>query len=414
MKFLHAADIHLDSPLVGLSSNGLIPEDVTRHCTRRAFSNLIDLAIDEDAAFVIIAGDLYDGDWRDYSTGLFFASEMRRLGRPCYLIRGNHDARSQIARNLRQPPNVHEFSSRAAGTVRLEDLKVALHGRSFPDRAVDEDLSDTYPAAVPGFLNIGILHTSGEDPAGEHDRYAPCRVEGLIAKGYEYWALGHIHQRRDLNPSGNPWIVFPGNTQGRHARETGAKGCTLVEVRDGVIVTVDHRDLDVLRWASVTVALDGAETMADIAARLRARLGDAARQAEGRPLLARVTLTGATPCHAALAADPTAIDAECRNAAASVSGTLHIEKTRLLTRPPPRPLDQDDELASLRLTFLDALDDPEVAARLLDEFKALDGLIPASANRDRQRAPATIEALRALAPAAWSLVETLLKQDSPP
>jgi DNA repair protein SbcD/Mre11 len=182
MKFLHAADIHLDSPLAGLSSNDQIPEGVIRHFIRRAFSNLIDLAINEDVAFVIIAGDLYDGDWRDYSTGLFFANEMRRLGRPCYLIRGNHDARSQITRNLQQPPNVHEFSSRTAGTVLLEDLQIAIHGRSFPDRAVDEDLSDTYPARVTGFLNIGILHTSAEYPAGEHDRYAPCRIEGLIAK----------------------------------------------------------------------------------------------------------------------------------------------------------------------------------------------------------------------------------------
>lgn len=412
MKFLHAADIHLDSPLTGLSSNDQIPDAVVRHCTRRAFSNLIDLAIAEDVAFVIIAGDLYDGDWRDYSTGLFFANEMRRLGRPCFLVRGNHDARSQITRNLQQPPNVHEFSSRAAGTIPLAELRVALHGRSFPDRAVDEDLSDAYPAALSGYLNIGILHTSAEDPAGEHDRYAPCRIEGLIAKGYDYWALGHIHQRRDLNPDGSPWIIFPGNIQGRHVRETGAKGCTLVEVQNDRIVSVQHCDLDVLRWANIAVALDGAETMAEVAAAIRSDLAAAEQWADGRPLIARVTLTGATACHAALAADPVAVAAECRNAAAAVSGALHIERLRLQTRPPARQMELDDELASLRKAFLDALGDPAVAAGLMADFRALDGQIPARSDRSRERAPLSDDALSALAPEAWSIVETLLKQDA--
>ncbi len=282
MKFLHAADIHLDSPLTGLSSLGAVPEAVTRHCTRRAFANLIDLAIAHDVAFVIIAGDLYDADWRDYSTGLFFAGEMRRLARPCFLIRGNHDARSVITKSLVPPPNVFEFSSRRAETQLLEELGVALHGRSFPDRAVPEDLSALYPDPLPGRLNIGILHTSAEDP-GEHASYAPCRIPGLIAKGYDYWALGHIHQRQDLHPPGSPWIVFPGNIQGRHVRETGAKGCTLVDVQDGRITGLEHRETDVLRWASIVVPLDGAETMAEIAARLRFELTAAQDQAAGPP-----------------------------------------------------------------------------------------------------------------------------------
>ncbi|HET6605277.1 MAG TPA: DNA repair exonuclease [Rhodopila sp.] len=410
MKFLHAADIHLDSPLTGLASNDRIPEDVTRHCTRRAFSNLIDLAISEDVAFLIIAGDLYDGDWRDYSTGLFFIREIRRLDRPCYLIRGNHDAKSLITRNLSLPANVHEFSSRTAHTLQVEGHRIALHGRSFPDRAVNEDFSAAYPDPVPDHLNIGILHTSAEDPAGEHDTYAPCRIEALVAKRYDYWALGHIHQRRELYPPGNPWIIFPGNLQGRHARETGGKGATLIEVQDNQIVSVQHRDLDVLRWASVAVDVGGAETMPEITARLRFELAAAEQGADGRPLIARVTLTGATACHAALTADLLAIDAECRAAAAGVSGGLHVEKVRVRTRPLPLAAERDD-LATLRDTFLDALDDPEVAKRLVDDFKALDGLLPGG-DPNRTRPPLSLEALRSLAPDAWAITETLLGQDT--
>lgn len=122
MKFLHAADIHLDSPLAGLLARDDLPDSVIRHCTRRAFAALIDLALEEDVAFVVIAGDLYDGDWKDFSTGLFFAEQMRRLGRPCYVLRGNHDARSVIARNLKLPDNVREFSSRACETFQLADI----------------------------------------------------------------------------------------------------------------------------------------------------------------------------------------------------------------------------------------------------------------------------------------------------
>ncbi|MDR3531000.1 MAG: DNA repair exonuclease [Rhodopila sp.] len=406
MKFLHAADIHLDSPLTGLSSRGTVPESVTRHCTRRAFANLIDLAIAQDVAFVIIAGDLYDADWRDYSTGLFFAGEMRRLNRPCFLIRGNHDARSVITKSLVPPPNVQEFSSRKTETFLLDELGVALHGRSFPDRAVPEDLSATYPAPVSGRLNIGILHTSAEDP-GEHETYAPCHVSGLIAKGYDYWALGHIHQRRALHP-GNPWIVFPGNIQGRHARETGDKGCTLVDVQDGRITDVQHRTTDVLRWASVSVALDGAETMTEIAARLRFELSAAHDQAGGLPLIVRVTLSGATERHAELAADPLAIDAECRNAAAAVSGSLYIERVRLESRMPLRPLDQDGSAADLEQAFLQALDDPDVQQRLLVEFSALSAQIPSGSGRDMSPPPRDINDLRALAPEAWHIVARAL------
>ncbi len=253
---------------------------------------------------------------------------MRRLSRPCIVIRGNHDAASEISRKLPPPPNVRLLSERTCETVLLEEHGVAIHGRSFPHRAVPEDLSAEYKPPVTGLLNIGLLHTSADDP-GEHATYAPCRVESLAAKGYDYWALGHIHQRRLLHE--RPFVVFPGNIQGRNPRETGAKGVTLVEVQDGRIAGIEHRDTDVLRWAQVTVDADGTQTLPELAARIGIALGTAHDTADGRPLIARVTLTGATPLHASLLADPEAIDAECRNAATAISGELHIERVRMQT-----------------------------------------------------------------------------------
>lgn len=396
MKFLHAADIHLDSPMAGLQARQGLPADLLRHCTRRAFAAMVDLAIAEDVAFVVIAGDLYDGDWKDFNTGLFFAEQMRRLARPCFVLRGNHDARSVITKDLRLPGNVREFSVHACQTHRLDDLGVALHGQSFPSRAVPEDLSERYPARIPGMLNIGVLHTSADDP-GEHETYAPCNPARLALKEYDYWALGHIHQRRVLHE--RPWIVFPGNLQGRHARETGAKGCTLVTVQDRDIVAVEHRSVDALRWAALEVDATGLD-IATLTGRLDAAVQAAVIEAEGRPLLARLTLGGETALHATLMSDADRLAAECRSVAQDAGGELWIEKVQFRTRPLRETA--ADAFAPLRAAFLAGLADPLRVEALLGEMRELRKRLPGAA-QDGLDLPADAAALERLAEEAWQL-----------
>lgn len=407
MKFLHAADIHLDSPLAGLRDRADLPPDLVRHCTRRAFAAMIDLAIAEDVAFVVIAGDLYDGDWKDFSTGLFFAEQMRRLRRPCFLLRGNHDARSVITRNLTSPDNVFEFSSRTCTTFERPDLGVALHGHSFPQRAVPEDLSAGYPHPITGLLNIGVLHTSADDPGVVHDVYAPCNVAALTLKGYDYWALGHIHMRRVL--SERPWIVFPGNLQGRHAKETGPKGCSLVTVEDNAIVAVEHRSVDVLRWATVEVDAGGTD-VALLTGRIATAVRTALETADGRPLLARVSLTGATDLHGTLLSDTDQLAAECRAAAIAGGGELWVETVRVGTRPARE--DMTDTLAPLRSAFAAGLDDPALVAGLMQEFVSLRQKLP-SAARDGLDLPEDEKTLRALAEDAWQIAADALAGSDP-
>jgi DNA repair exonuclease SbcCD nuclease subunit len=402
MKFIHAADIHLDSPLAGLQARAEPLSEELRHCTRQAFANLVDLAIEEDAAFVVIAGDLYDGDWKDFSTGLFFAAQMRRLGRPCFLLRGNHDAQSQITKRLKLPDNVFEFSSRKVESFVRRDLGVALHGHSFPDREVPEDLSAAYPDPVAGLLNIGVLHTSADDP-GEHATYAPCTPERLRDKGYDYWALGHIHIRQVLH-AGHPWIVFPGNIQGRHARETGPKGCTLVTVEDRRIVAVEHRDLDVLRWAALEVDATEAEED-ELLARLRAAVGTAMAAAAERPLLARLTLTGETALHAILPDRLEELAAQAAGAAIEAGGRLWIEKVRLRTRAPARLA--ADAMEPLRQAFLAAASDPAIADPLRAEVEALRNRLP-PAIRGEADLPTDALGLSLLADEAWDAVVAAL------
>ena len=211
IRFLHAADPHLDSPLQGLEIHDGAPVEVLRGATRRAFENLVQLAIEERVDFLVIAGDVYDGDWKDYSTGLFFRGQMVRLrdaGIPVYLIAGNHDAASIISKKLTLPENVYVFSTRSAESKEVASHPVVIHGRGFPHRAVPENFARDYPPAISGKFNIGLLHTSLTGRPG-HDTYAPCSELDLRDKGYGYWALGHIHQPEVI--SKDPWIVFAGN-----------------------------------------------------------------------------------------------------------------------------------------------------------------------------------------------------------
>ena len=242
-RWLHAADLHLDSPLRGLEQYEGAPVEALRGATRRALENLVRLAIAERVAFVVIAGDVYDGDWQDFNTGLFFDRQMRCLRDariPVYVIRGNHDAQNRMTKTLRLPDNVRYLANDRPETVEVAGAGVLLHGQGFEKAAVTADLSQGYPQAVKGHCNIGLLHTCATGRDG-HEPYAPCNVGDLSAKGYDYWALGHIHAAENLAPAGDPPICFPGNLQGRHAREVGPKGCTLVTVENGAVVGVEEQ-----------------------------------------------------------------------------------------------------------------------------------------------------------------------------
>jgi DNA repair exonuclease SbcCD nuclease subunit len=348
-KFLHAADIHLDSPLRGIARYEGMPVDDIRLATRRAFDNLVRLAIDERVRFVLLAGDLYDGDWRDTSTGMFFVSRMARLreaGIPVFLVAGNHDAANRMTKSLqpRLPQNVSVFSATQTQTKPLPEGDVVIHGQSFSNQSVFDNLAVNYPAKRPGCFNIGLLHTSVSGYEG-HEPYAPCTLDDLRLKEYDYWALGHVHSRQEL--WGHPRIVFSGNIQGRNIREAGPKGCVLVTVGDGhEVLECNHVPLDVIRWGRASVDLAGAATVDELQERvsdaIRASMGDAG----DRPLVLRVELEGATSLHDRLVAENQWRD-DLRALAADVgSESVWIEKIALLTCPPARstalsgPLDE--------------------------------------------------------------------------
>jgi DNA repair exonuclease SbcCD nuclease subunit len=333
-KFIIAADIHLDSPMQGLSRYEGAPVDALRGATRQALSNLVSLAIEEKAAFVLLSGDLYDGDWRDYHTGLFLMQQLSRLreaGVKVFVIYGNHDAESRITKSLHLPENVRVLSTKSPETVLLEDFGVAIHGQGFAKRDVMENLADQYPDARKGFFNIGMLHTALTGAEG-HAPYAPCTLGTLRAKGYDVWALGHVHARKVH--SEEPLILFPGNTQGRHARETGPKGCTLVSVEDSRLASFEHKDLHVVRWEVIPVDASGHSAAVDVIDAAVAAVKSESGKGSGEGIAARLHIQGACRAHRELLADSEKWTAEIRAAVAAATGEgAWIEKVRLMTVP---------------------------------------------------------------------------------
>ncbi len=291
-RFIHTADIHLDSPLTGLELYEGAPVEEIRQATRRAFENLVQFAVDQKVHFILIAGDLYDGDWRDFNTGLFFVKQMVKLRDAnirVYIVSGNHDAASTITQKIPLPANVTIFPTQKPQTIVIEKLSVAIHGQGFIKPAVYDNLSKGYPDPVQGYFNIGLLHTCAEGAEG-HERYAPCSVEELQNKGYDYWALGHVHSRKLL--SEDPYILFPGNIQGRHIKECGEKGCTLVTVEDRKVESTKHINLDIMRWSFCNIDLTNAESEEQILQLVDGTVEDELMKSEGRSVAIRLRLSG--------------------------------------------------------------------------------------------------------------------------
>jgi len=382
-KFIHAADIHLDSPLAGLERYEGAPVDQVRAATRRALTNLVNVAIAERVAFVLIAGDLYDGDWRDYSTGLFFVREMSRLREADILvliIAGNHDAQSQITKALRLPENVRLLSEEGPETVIDERRGVVIHGQSFARRVVTDDLSVRYPVPLQDLFNIGLLHTSADGREG-HEPYAPCRPDALVAKGYQYWALGHVHKREILHE--DPWVLFCGNLQGRSVRETDAKGCTLVAVEGGQVQGVEHRDIDVVRWALCDVDASGAEDGDALLDRLSAALAERISHADGRVLGVRVRIVGPCKAHRELVTNPERWRNEIRARATDLSaGNAWVEKIEFDTSPDQGVEDlsaREDAVGGLLRAIEDLPWDAELLGALASEWAELKRRLPGGA-----------------------------------
>jgi DNA repair protein SbcD/Mre11 len=325
-RFVHTADIHLDSPLRSLAlKDGALAERIG-NASRSALTRTVDLCLAEQVDALVVAGDLYDGEQTSMKTALFLARELARLDEasiPTFIVRGNHDAMSKITAELVLSDSVKVFGGRAEA-VTLESgsgLPVVVHGISFREARAPESLLHRFRPPVEGAVNIGVMHTSLGGSEG-HDVYAPCSLAELDASGFRYWALGHIHKRSVH--AGRCTAVMPGIPQGRDINEPGTGSVSLVTVGDDASVTVEERAVASARFDRLSVDMTGEMDWTGAVGRIRQALSDAAIGGDLHQIV-RIGIAGATPLAWRLRRELDLFTAEAQHLAERLGG-MTVEK----------------------------------------------------------------------------------------
>ena len=303
-RFVHAADFHLDSPFTGIRETEPNVADILRRATFDAYERVITICIDCGVDALLVAGDIFDGADRSLAAQIRFVRGLERLndaGIRAFICHGNHDPLDGWGARLKMPSNVHQFGESAEAVPvdpRVPSGPVVC-GISYPTREMRSSLLPGFPAPEPGRFTIGLLHANVGVSAG-HEAYAPCSLEDLVATGYDYWALGHVHTRAIVRDQA-PLVVYPGNTQGRHPNERGPRGVYVVDVDEHGAMSPEFVAVDAVRWEQLDVQIDGIEDDGALFSRLEALVDDLATQADDRHLVYRVRLEGRGPVHESLA-----------------------------------------------------------------------------------------------------------------
>jgi len=296
-SFVHAADLHLDSPFSALGLQHPHLADIMRSATFEAFESIVQLCLDEGVDFLLVAGDVYDGEDRSLRAQVRFRDGLKRLslaGIRSFVVHGNHDPLNGWSSQLEWPGEVHLFGDHAEiiEIRRGPALLATVEGISYPAKEEKRNLSRLFKGNT-GAFHIGLLHANLGSNTG-HEPYAPCSLEDLMRAGIDYWALGHVHNQRILS-DGHPWVCYPGNTQGRNIRETGERGCILARVSETGEIDCDLRSTDVVRWATKDLSITKMVTEEDLLKGIEKICRKTALEASGRPVVLRLSLGGRGP-----------------------------------------------------------------------------------------------------------------------
>lgn len=300
-RFVHAADLHLDSPFKGLSEVAPSLQSIMREATFRAVQAIVDLCLKREVNFLVIAGDIYDAADRSLRGLVRLRQQFECLAEraiPVFLCHGNHDPLSGWGARFGWPDTVHVFG---AGGVESKPVLqkgwelARVYGISYDQERVEANLAKDFHRENSAPWAIGLLHTNvGNNP--NHLNYAPCEVKDLLNAKMDYWALGHVHTRTILNPE-HPVVLYPGNPQGRHRREPGARGCYLVEVSETGQIQYEFVPVDVVRWHEEPVHIEGLRDMEELLSQCDDRIHELKRVNSGRALIVRWRLEGRSPLH---------------------------------------------------------------------------------------------------------------------
>ena len=380
LRFVHSADLHLDSPFTGLKAAA--PERVASAlytATFDAYQNIIDLCVSERVDALLVAGDIYDGADRSLRAQSKFVDGLERLqdaGIRSFVCHGNHDPLDGWEARLTYPTGCHRFGAEfeAVPVFRDEPGRAVVYGISYPRRDVTENLVTRLRNVQAGPFSIGLLHAN-VDNNPNHPAYAPCSLSDLRQAGIDYWALGHVHTRSVLNDQA-PTVAYPGNPQGRHPNETGPRGAYLVEIDDAGNARLDFRPMDTVRWERLGVDISGMEAEQHLRNALHLHIEGVLEEAEGRSVVVRVTLSGRGPLSGSLRRSNFIDDlVEGVNEEwASRSPFVWCERIEDETRSPfdrAARLAGSDFLAEVLKTADRAKEDPELLARLRNSLSDL-------------------------------------------
>jgi DNA repair protein SbcD/Mre11 len=335
MRIVHCSDLHLGRRLPPLPLLDRRCLETFRHASFVALKNLVDLCLAERAGLLLIAGDLVDAWDQNHQVGLRLVGELLRLEHSrtkVFWVRGNHDAESRIITTLLLPSHVRELGIDKVETVVVGELGVALHGRSYPRRATFDNLLAEYPDPIPDLLNVGLLHTSA-DGAAPDDGYAPCGRRELVRRGYQYFALGHLHTPERI--SERAAVVYSGCLQGRSFLESGPRGAMLVTAEGDSVISIEHRALDAVRFGVVRVDVGRPETLEAVADAVRGAINAASRTHHPRRLVVRLILEGLAGVSCLLSAGPTRRTEALLDAVRDPDGGVWVESVWGAVRSSP-------------------------------------------------------------------------------
>ncbi|MCX5977237.1 MAG: DNA repair exonuclease [Coprothermobacterota bacterium] len=337
-SFAHTADLHLGTPFQGISGASEAVQKKLTAATYRAFENIVSYALENKVDFMLVAGDIFNSTDRSLHAQLVFLQGMKRLdqaGIPVYIAHGNHDPLDGWSAALDWPGNTHLFGGKAVERevfIKESRATAEILGISFSRRDITDNLAILFPAPTAGLFSIGLLHCNVG--ATGYENYAPCGLQDLLVSGLDYWALGHVHTRACLH-EGRPLVAYPGNPQGLHAKETGARGFLHVSVDEDGDASPRFIPSDSVRWTQIALSIDGMTRDEDLQEAQKQAL-EGIRQENGeRPTICRLALKGRGPLHANLARANYIRDMlqNCREAEEQEETFVWVEEIEDQTRP---------------------------------------------------------------------------------
>jgi len=338
-RFIHASDLHLGAPFRGISAEQGDVASALRDATLKAYENLIELCRRKKANFVVIAGDVYNAADRSIKTQLAFRDGLASLalkGIEVFVAHGNHDPLQEWIASLSWPEGVHVFGSTEVEefTVKIDHVDaVRVYGISYGTKHENRNLLKKFRADKdPAIFRISVLHCNCGGQVG-HDPYVPCTVRQLVETGFDYWALGHVHERLEL--SADPHVIYPGNTQGLSIREQGPRGCYVVDVDEAGEVSLEFCPLDVIRWKTLEMDIENFQTLDALDTFITDTLETLCEQEGDRPVVCRIRLTGSGPLYPGLGRVGAEKDllSRVRDTVLKLEPFVYVEKVENLCRP---------------------------------------------------------------------------------